>query len=342
MLIGEKMNISQLKKMVDSGYISKRKHPSEDLYIYNYTAKTQYEQFWNEITLQTRGLILDSDYNIVSRPFKKFFNYEELEIIPDGNFEIFNKLDGSLGISYFINDDIYIATRGSFESEQAQMANNILRTKYPNVKFKKERTYLFEIIYPENRIVVDYGNISDLFLLAIIDNNTGRDLPLEDIGFPIVEKFDGFSDFKKLKTLNLENQEGFVIKFEDGFRFKIKFEDYVRLHRILTGISNKTIWEYLKDGRDFGELLEKVPDEFYNWVKRTKHDLKIQHQEIIDKYLFYFKSFNVKNRKEFAFYAKKYQYPSLLFNLLDGKDISDMVWKIIKPDYQKPFKEEIK
>ncbi|MCD6435057.1 MAG: hypothetical protein J7L15_01500 [Clostridiales bacterium] len=335
------MNTSLLKKMVEKGYVSKKKHPSENLYIYNYTAKTQYKQFWNETTLQTRGLILDSDYNIISRPFKKFFNYEELKNIPSGNFEVFNKLDGSLGISYPVGDTTYIATRGSFISEQAKRANYILRTKYSSVKFKKGRTYLFEIIYPENKIIVDYGNTSDLFLLAVIDNKTGKDLPLEEIGFPIVERFDGFSDFKKLKALNLKNQEGFVVRFDDGFRFKIKFNDYVRLHKILTEISNKTIWEYLREGRDFKELLEKVPDEFYNWVKRTKQDLETQHREIIDKYLLYFKSFNVKDRKEFALYAKNYQYPFLLFSLLDGRDVSDMVWKIIKPKHQKPFKEEI-
>jgi RNA ligase len=31
--------------------------PDADFFIYNYTAKAQYDKIWNEITLQARGLI---------------------------------------------------------------------------------------------------------------------------------------------------------------------------------------------------------------------------------------------------------------------------------------------
>lgn len=75
-----------------------------------------------------------------------------------------------------------------------------------------------------------------------------------------MKRFDGIKDLNHLKTLEEENKEGFVVRFQNGMRVKTKFAEYVRLHRIITGISNVAIWEYLKDGRSFDELISKVPD----------------------------------------------------------------------------------
>ena len=51
-----------------------QKHPEADLFIYNYTRNAEYNKVWNEVTLQTRGLILDSEMNIVALPLRKIFN----------------------------------------------------------------------------------------------------------------------------------------------------------------------------------------------------------------------------------------------------------------------------
>lgn len=82
----------------------------------------------------------------------------------------------------------------------------------------------------------------------------------------IVKRYDGIKDLQQLKEQEEENKEGFVVRFKNGFRVKMKFAEYVKLHR---GVSNVRIWEFLSEGKSFEELLEKVPDEFYNWVKNT-------------------------------------------------------------------------
>jgi len=268
------MNKELLQQMLDERFVSVQKHPDADLFIYNYTAKAQYDRVWNEITLQSRGLILDADYNIVARPFKKFFNIEEhpVDEIPGGEFEVYEKVDGSLGILYWQNDKPYISTRGSFTSVQAAQATEILHNNYPHTfnRLNRDATYLFEIIYPENKIVIDYGDKTDLVLLAVIDNNTGDDLPLPDIGFPVAKSYSGLNDLAALKSLEEENKEGFVVKFNNGLRVKVKFSEYLRLHKIVTGVSNLVIWEHLAEGRSFDDLLDKVPDEFYEWVKKNQ------------------------------------------------------------------------
>jgi RNA ligase len=332
--------LQELALRIEQKYISAQKHPAEELYIYNYTPKAQYEKLWDDITLQCHGLILDAGGQIVARPFRKFFNLEEHlpHEIPNEAFEVYEKMDGSLGILYWVKDAPYIATRGSFDSEQARKATRLLHTTYANTLpfLQKGKTYLFEIIYPENRIVVDYGRKEELVLLAIIDTHTGRDLPLEAIGFPLVKHYNGLQDIKALKGLALDNQEGFVLKFESGFRVKVKFEEYVRLHRILTGVSNQLIWEMLKNNTPLDAILERVPDEFYTWVKQTREKLLTQYRAIEEQCR---KDFKVlADRKSTALYFLNCQYPSILFAMLDGRDYSATIWKLIKPRYEKPFR----
>lgn len=337
--------LDKLDEMIAQGYVSVKKHSVEDLFIYNYTPKAQYERVWNEVTLNTRGLILDLNRNIISMPFQKFFNMEEHDPkdIPTLPFKSFNKLDGSLGISYWIKDVPYVSTRGSFESEQAIKGTQIIQSKYKSIwdKLNRDKTYLFEIIYPENRIVVDYGGVEDLFLLAIRDNKTGKYEEIDDSIFPIAKEIDEL-DFNAMKSLNNNNEEGFVVRFSNDFMMKIKFEEYIRLHRIVTNVSNKVIWEYLKDNKDFNELIKNVPDEFYKWVRAEEMKLRDGFNELSDWAKDTFdKRIRGTTRKEFALWAKEQKHPSLLFCLYTGKSIDKVIWKMIKPKYNKPFKQEI-
>ena len=328
-----------IQSYLDKKLIRVQKHPKKDLFIYNYTATTQYERQWDEVTLNCRGLILDTNQSIIARPFPKFFNIGEIEgqAIPNEPFDVYEKMDGSLGILYWINELPYIATRGSFTSEQSMEALQMLYVTYKDAipLLDQSKTYLFEIIYPENRIVVDYGADKKLVLLGIIETNTGIELPLEDIGFPIVKKHDGINDIDALKTLNEDNREGFVIRFKSGLRVKIKMEEYVRLHRLVTQVSSIDIWDHLKNNGTLVELLDRVPYEFYNWVKEQETSLKNAYSMIEADCKSDFKV--LKTRKETATYFQTCSYPSVLFNMLDGKDYQWAIWKHLKPDYERPF-----
>lgn len=325
--------------MIEEEFIKVQKHPEAELYIYNYSPKTQYEREWNECTLACRGLITDGEMRIVARPFQKFFNLEELENFqPEiSSFEVYEKLDGSLGILYWREGNPYIATRGSFSSEQALAANEMLYSQYAHAiaRLNPDYTYLFEIIYPENRIVVNYDDEKSLTLLAVIETQTGRDLPLEPIGFPLVKKYDGITDVWILKQLEENNREGFVVKFPDGFRLKVKFGEYQRIHRIVTQVSSLTIWEYLKDQKPMNGILERVPDEFYDWVRRVHLELLTEFQRIEAEANAEFRIMN--DRKEAAMYYLSCKHPKILFSMLDQRDYAQIIWKMVRPKFEKPF-----
>lgn len=333
------INSNLLQQCIDEGLVAVQKHLEQELYIYNYTARVQYERAWNEITLACRGLILDAAYNVVARPFPKFFNLGEVPAatIPAQAFEVFEKMDGSLGILYWCGDQPYIATRGSFTSVQAQKANAMLYSTYKDAiaRLDRNNTYLFEIIYPENRIVLDYGTAEMLVLLAIVETQTGKEFPLQDLGFPQVKKYDGIHDLEAISAMDDDSKEGFVIRFADNFRLKVKFKEYLRLHRIITQISSVDIWTYLSQGQSFAEILEKVPDEFYQWVKATRERLELQYAAIEALCHADFKVLDT--RKDTALYFLQCSYPAILFSMLNGKDYAPAIWKLIRPKFEKPF-----
>ena len=176
----------QIQPYIDKGLISVQKHPTEDLFIFNYTHACQYSQAWDDVTEQCRGLILDGAGNCVARPFRKFYNMEEHvekgRKMPEGKPKIYDKMDGSLGVMYWASGKPSIATRGSFTSDQAVKANEMLLKKIGEMgddagflEELKDKTLLFEIIFPANQIVVNYGDREDLVFLGAIDIATGKD-----------------------------------------------------------------------------------------------------------------------------------------------------------------------
>jgi RNA ligase len=303
-----------------------------------------------------RGLILDKEGNVVAKAFDKFFNYEELTLsdIPEESFEVFEKLDGSLGILFWYQGKWILASKGSFTSDQSIKGRQILNNKYNVEVLPKGYTTVVEIIYPENRIVCDYGEDEELVVLSMISNANGKELDYDSMlsinevsGFPTIKKYDGISDYDTLKSQISGNREGYVIRFKNGFRMKIKGEEYVRLHRILTGFSNVDIWEYLKDGKNIDELLDRVPDEFDLWVKNTVKDLNKKFWEIQSSSAGLVDNYRRRNslahipfdKKEFAalVMTQPKSLRPIMFSMYDGKKYDEIIWKSLRPKYSKPF-----
>ena len=253
--LGSIVDESLLADAIDRGLVSVR--AEGPLRILNYTPRATYDRAWNQATLTCRGLIVDADDRVVARPFPKFFGPAEPDAppVPEGRpMVVTEKLDGSLGIAYHHPDGgIRLATRGSLSSDQAVEATSIWHEKYAGVRFRGGVTPLFEIIYPGNRIVTDYGDMRDLVLLAVIDVYTGVDLPLEVIDWPgpRAPRYD-FGSFAELvdhvASAQESAREGYVVRFDTGpdrphVRLKLKFPAYVVTHRMLTGLTAARVWE---------------------------------------------------------------------------------------------------
>jgi RNA ligase len=337
-----------LPDLIAQRLITKRAHPRLPLDIYNYSASAQFMPIaeWTQPMMDCRGLILDRAGEIVGRPFAKFWNYEQvLDRIPAAeNFSVWEKVDGSLGIICTYAGERVVATRGSFESEQAQWLAHFLGHKHRHFCLDGT-TYLVEIVFPANRIVVDYGKTEDAFLLAVLDD-AGTHL---DTVFDMCDRFRKAKRFDRINAFdNIDSnpafagQEGFVVRWAGGMMAKVKLAEYKRLHRLITQCSTRTIWELLRSGSSTAELIERVPLEFAEWVKTTTLGLRLSYAEIeqtVRTDMLYAPP--TEPRKDFAMWAKTHPYPGLLFSLLDGKPISDAIWKLIEPKWSTPFRKEV-
>lgn len=338
-----------LAAMVAEGYIAAKPGP-DGLTLYNYTPRAQYGRVWNPETMACRGIILRADGSVQARPFSKFFNVQEhvesdlLPPLPVEPFDVFEKMDGSLIVATTFEGKPLLTTRGSFDSDQAIAARKLWDERYADVEIPDGETWCFEFIAPWNRIVVDYGDRTDLVLLARLDNATGADLPLPEWPGPVVKTFDGLADFDallaKLDGLG-PNDEGFVLRFASGVRAKAKGAEYVRLHRLLTGVSARTIWEYLAAGMPLDEILDAVPDEFYAWVNATAADLSAQYAEIERRVIAqHGEIVSLPTRKDQALAIADFDHRSCVFKHLDGKPFDDLIWKALRPAAERPFRND--
>jgi RNA ligase len=346
--------LNTLNKYYEEGLLHKQVHPTLTLTIWNYSETVQYNEKWDEITIMSRGLVTDDKGNIVARPFKKFFNLEEKKHTATTDFEVYSKMDGSLGILFNYNGEWIMATRGSFTSDQSVKGFEMLQ-RYGYKNLKTEYTYLFEIIYSDNRIVVQYP-FEDVVLLGIIETKTGREVDLYDgdedirlrnminnLGFRVVEKYDGISDYTTLSSMIKDDEEGFVVKFSNGNRVKIKGREYLRLHKIMTNVSTTGIWEILSNGDNFDEVLKDVPDEFYQKIKSYVLELESNYTYVLEEskklYNGFYSEFNHQeiSKKDFALWVMKQDehLRPILFKMYDKKDYSSYIWKLIKPEFKK-------
>lgn len=377
-LLSDIMDLTDLEAEISAGFVNRRLHPSEPLAILNYGPATAYARRWNDVTRLTRGLIYNTEtLEVVARPWKKFGNWDEsgYPYPPTGPMLMSTKFDGSLGILYWPNDDRRypsIATRGSFASDQADFGTRLLEVIVNTFDEETQRwligewsnpnfTYLFEIIYPANRIVVNYGGDCRLVLLDVIDNTTGRqDVDRFDASIwpDKAEKIlvpEGFahSIVEKIPS----GEEGFVLSWPTrGFMCKMKSAEYVELHRIVTGLSKKAVWEAMGRG-EVSELRENVPDELYEWFDNTVAEFHDKISTILDEaYQIYSyaiviafdaagfpeERFAWESQEEMTAHRKLFaevfnKYPdtkAYLFKLLDGADpgvLWNMAWKTVKP-----------
>ncbi|WP_298305802.1 RNA ligase [uncultured Erythrobacter sp.] len=244
------------------------------LLIWNYTNKCVYDKMWTPISMHARGLILDTERRaVIATPFPKFFNVSEAGEgmkLPDKSFEVFEKLDGSLIILFHHEGQWHAATRGALGTDQAIWAQNWIANKDLSA-LTPGTTYLCEAIYPENRIVIDYAE-SGLVLLSAYDEQ-GFEFDAEAtfetaerLGWKAAKRYRFESIdalFASAETLP-ETEEGYVLRFDDGHRLKLKGSAYCRVHALISRITPLAIWELMQADDDLEKVRQQIPEEFWD------------------------------------------------------------------------------
>lgn len=261
-----------------------------DLLLFDYTTGAHIANQWGFFESVCRGLMINRRTGeIVARPFDKFFYWLDGGRRSSGHIvSITEKVDGSLGILYRHKGEYLVTTKGSFFSPQARRATRFLQSHFDLTDLPDELTLLFEIIYPDNRIVVDYGLREDLVLLAARNRFTGKFLPffpdLYELGtqygftLPQVYTFNRIDDIIAETGQINANFEGWIVEFSDGQRFKFKVDEYVEIHKLLRGLDYDSVVKQIANG-DIQRTLEMVPDAFLGETRQWIADI---HMAIAD------------------------------------------------------------
>lgn len=342
------LDVSQLQDEIAAGYVTERYHPEfGELAILNYTDKAQFDSRWNDVTKVTRGLIYNRETGeIVARGLPKFFNYGDTantgQLDPDMPIlSAHDKIDGSLGIGYMRPDGkAAIATRGSFSSEQAIHATAIMSPgDAADIAGDAAGgwTPLWEIVYPENRIVLDYGDRDELVYLGTVKNESGAFLPATTSEGDLF----GCTLRDVLEREPRKNAEGYVIWLSPTQAIKLKQADYMALHRIVSNLTVKEVWRQLRDGT-FEEFATALPDEFHDWARDTAAPLLDEFQWKLNTATLAHSALMRKGlatRKEQALWVQECVASSvrgLVFSLLDNKSLDASIWRMVEPKMTEP------
>ena len=232
--------------------------------LYIYTNRCVYENGWDDFFLHP------ATQRVIATPFPKFFNAGERGLaIPALSFEVFEKVDGSLGILHYFDGAWRASTKGAFDSPQARwierrLAGQDLSALVPGT------TYLVEAVYPENRIVVRYDT-AELVLLAAYRED-GAELNVADLSevaarldWRVAKRhaFASFADLFEHAKLLPKSEEGFVIRFSDGLRLKVKGSEYQRIHALISRCTPLAMWEAMCTNDDLEAIRRDIPEEFW-------------------------------------------------------------------------------
>jgi RNA ligase len=337
--------------------VSRQRHPEYPFSIYKYSQSTTFSKNWNTVTMASRGLIVnDETGEILARPFPKFFNYSEHATpaeLMTGPIVVAEKADGSLGILFPTPDGLQISTAGGFQSPQAAHATEVYRERYEgNWKPRSGYTYLYEIVYPENRIVVNNENEDDIILLGAVRIKDGKSLPVSKLKEWKWKRVEEFSDLTSVESVvnapDRSNHEGYVVHYTDtDTRVKIKHAEYLRHHRFATGINSRRIWEMLRDSSsDMDSWRKNAPEEFEDYINNSTATLqsqfKVQEDAARDSYDKVIKSLpNGYSQKDFAIAVNKdmpSKFKGFAFNFHQDGQINDKqkktLWDLIKPEHE--------
>lgn len=204
-----------------------------------------------KIRRECRGLIFDNETgNLVSRPYHKFFNVGERDETQIDKLDlsaahvVLEKLDGSMIRPIPTPEGFRLGTKAGI-TDVAMNAEVFIGDKPHYGTFikkciQKGTTPIFEWCSRKNRIVVDYPK-DNLILTGIRYNDTGKYVQYKTMNtyatawnIPVVKAIAGDeTDLTKIvdHIRKWDDDEGVVIRFDDGHMVKIKADDYVLRHK---------------------------------------------------------------------------------------------------------------
>ncbi len=235
----------KLKEYVATSNLVNMKPAGNGIYVLKYKKKVFYDNLWNEYIAECRGSIVDQDFNLVSYPFTKIYNYgieKEAPVLSDDTqVTAFRKVNGFMVAVTKHAGDILVSTTGSTSGDFVDMAREMMmhhmswlgwQMAFANSKLQG-MTVMFECVHPDDpHIIPEKPGMYVLGYRANKWNSTvGHDpCVLQDLSimFNCYKPESVTTSMAAVKNLAKEcRHEGFVVYTEDGVSAKIKSPYYL-------------------------------------------------------------------------------------------------------------------
>ncbi|MEG3940347.1 T4 RnlA family RNA ligase [Microcoleus sp. S36b_A3] len=282
-----------------------------------------------KIVQQCRGIILDSsqDWEIVSYPYDKFFNYGEghAAAIDWSSAKVYEKLDGSLIVMYFYQEEWRVQSSGTpdaagevngFGFSFAELFWKVWKELGYELPEARGECFIFELMTPYNRIVVQQ-KYNDIVLHGVRNTETLRETdPLfwaNRYAWKVVKSYP-LTSWKEVieasQHLDPMDSEGYIICDANFNRVKVKSPQYVAISHLREGFSTRRMIEIvlMNEGEEFLAYFPEWID-LYQKVK-SKYELLVQEIEEV-----YRQQEQIEVQKDFAFAVKHLPYSGILFSL---------------------------
>jgi RNA ligase len=345
------INRKELEDRVALGLIRAVPHPTLPLTLWHYTEHNIYEaRSWDYYTMAARGLVttgVGPMLDIVAKHYTKFFNVGEFpdtlpDHLPSLPYECTEKVDGSMIEAYAFQDQIMIHTKGAWDNEQGQRAREHMhahfsRTVLRDLCIQTNFTLLFEITYPGNA-AVQYGPDTNMQLTGAVSRVTGQDLFYVDLhglsvllDCPLVQryKYMGLTDVFEYNTPGIE---GFVVRFANGLRVKVKTDWFKSVFRVRYYWSEGRILKMLVLGEPVDVTAADLPAEERVAVSELLEQLHVSYNGIEAEAQRVVADLAGLTRKDQALrlLAEHVNLAPVCFALLAGKRPAKVIWQMVQ------------
>ena len=229
-----------LKKFVEENTkLVSMRSAGEGIFVLKYKKRVFYDGLWNEFIAECRGTIVDEDFNLVTYPFTKIYNYgiekEAPVLTPDTKVTAHRKVNGFMVAMTLHKGELLVSTTGSTANDYVNYAKELIdEAKYLDLCTRwAGYTFMFECVHKNDPHIIPEKE--GMYILGYRENSWGA--PVEHDPFMLMEMGRALGCFvpenvttnmARLQQLAKEcKHEGYVFYTDDGLSSKIKSPYYL-------------------------------------------------------------------------------------------------------------------
>lgn len=247
------------------------------LFVLKYSKRVFYDDLWNRFLEECRGTVIDKDFNVISRPFTKIYNFRVENKSPvladDVEVDAYRKVNGFMCSVTWHDGDILVSTTGSLDSDFCAMARELINVDvYRAICSANPRlTFMFECVHRNDPHIIpeqegmyligyrlkewDSPVKLDSHALAVFGIQFGC-LPVQGFRTTVGDL---------LKIVKNVKHEGFVLHTEDGVAAKIKSPYYLTSKWVAR---NPRTDKLMSD-----QIKQQIDEEYYGLIDKIRENI---------------------------------------------------------------------